>query len=1179
MTKRFRSTFESMVFNSSGIVSSTSNTNGSVYAWMQELHPSLDMLGPYAHVHNEDHLRDAPNSAVQPPTKLIARNEPVFHKKFDMEHLFEVVVMYLFNGLNSSPNHGVYDAAIDTTALLHYLSYVIPEADKLHVVDLDAHPGYFTRMNRIRVLFDQVDYRFRVIIRNDTSGWVDHCISLRAMFNSVMKRIIPRRDCEICDCWVDLVTEFRVHLVKFIQEHSMASAEEVDTWVLRTGDICWETSTYASGGVFGRDLLRETNTDGHWKKPFIVSYWADNYLEFNGYKMARMFNGLVGYGEFLYCRDNNFCRKATNNFFVTEMGHKKMLWNDLESVPGMNNADPSSDCASVYERSGILDAVIRDGKLYLNHGFKAMVKRRQEDAMSMVEEDVFNVIGDLLFPNEIKPSDLIQNHSSRTKYHTDRANRYVLLIQHSRALLRELFDMKENNRYDNNDLNRGDGLLADDVLLQMSESFIAKCYEVAEPKNPNTDGSFSKTEIPKETRVLINRMMKTGIHIARENWLLWQHTSVLERHDFTRIQDTYKTSFWDSKAAETPSAIRPTLNTGTLNELNGIHVCNNSSLVSAYNDPAITTHALGYTRASRHNNIPCNAYALGFSTDVLQGYYDRKVHNDGVNEFIASCDITSVLRTTHTLVRGLDRFITTVSNSKSTTTGNTMVPYLQTTRTPFAANGVYYVLEGMDGVYGAVADHTAGKRSVHSDDVLTFADTLFAIVDNPGIWNLLNSGAGDAMTAAKESPSYLHKDTNRHNHVVYKTQPANVGFVNSGHVVTDGPVEDNTSWAGIAQMTYTKLRVGIMDQPNIHSSTRRYVNDVLNNTRRLSSETIQHTFRSFMYQLYGRPSFVQLFRGYSELPIKQDHVPMHIAIESDVELLVGQLYMRCKDSGLQTTDPGKANYAFPSIHEHPEIEMPQEMHRQLFYILFGETLYRIADDLTKAPVVNVNKPQELQRRSNCMVAEHFRAHIPRFLKRLTDMFFDGSLHQSLVSRLERQRHTVHPNAAITPLDMTTMDFVKVSNNLAGILCYLRNRKASGVRSSAWHHHLVSATAMRTQVVELLKPTQPNIDTQENDRKALLTFQPYVLVYNKIKQYHERCEKFKGGRTVHELGLTPERQTLFYENRMLAMRVCEEQMHFVQRHGNHGEDYNGSLAWNLLFDMFLYQRQLFAEMSI
>ena len=74
------------------------------------------------------------------------------------------------------------------------------------------------------------------------------------------------------------------------------------------------------------------NTNNHEvlkRSPFVVSYWADNYLEFDSYKLARMFNGLVGYGEFLYKRDNNYSRMAVNNFSLksipTKSGYGKIF--------------------------------------------------------------------------------------------------------------------------------------------------------------------------------------------------------------------------------------------------------------------------------------------------------------------------------------------------------------------------------------------------------------------------------------------------------------------------------------------------------------------------------------------------------------------------------------------------------------------------------------------------------------------------------------------------------------------------------------------------------------------------------------------------------------------------------------------------------------------------------------
>ena len=39
------------------------------------------------------------------------------------------------------------------------------------------------------------------------------------------------------------------------------------------------------------------------------------------------------------------------------------------------------------------------------------------------------------------------------------------------------------------------------------------------------------------------------------------------------------------------------------------------------------------------------------------------------------------------------------------------------------------------------------------------------------------------------------------------------------------------------------------------------------------------------------------------------------------------------------------------------------------------------------------------------------------------------------------------------------------------------------------------------------------------------------------------------------------------------------MHLIQRHQESVQDYKNSVAWELIFDMFLYQRQLLAELTL
>jgi hypothetical protein len=324
-------------------------------------------------------------------------------------------------------------------------------------------------------------------------------------------------------------------------------------------------------------------------------------------------------------------------------------------------------------------------------------------------------------------------------------------------------------------------------------------------------------------------------------------------------------------------------------------------------------------------------------------------------------------------------------------------------------------------------------------------------------------------------------------------------------------------------------------------------------------------------------------------------------------------------------------------------------HRQLFYMLFGELLYSIVNDLTNSHPINSSQPQALQHRSNLTAAEHLTAHIPKFLRNLTELFFNGSCHRSLVAQLERKRHRT-PILPKNDYDVTEIvDFLQVSDNLLHVLFALRDTASdedTRWMPGSWHHLAVSSTILRTQIVDMVKNaktalpehergrqvdhrpfqtktlehrhevmkslsstddvqvdpdnsnnitvnhtekehiiTQDHVSsgTQVHDglKKAFLTFTPFVVVFNKIQKYFESCNQFTGRRTAKELGLQLDQKTktLFFENRMLVMKICEEQMHIVERHMNTGADYQSSLAWQTLFLVFCQLRQKFAEMNI
>ncbi len=145
-------------------------------------------------------------------------------------------------------------------------------------------------------------------------------------------------------------------------------------------------------------------------------------------------------------------------------------------------------------------------------------------------------------------------------------------------------------------------------------------------------------------------------------------------------------------------------------------VSNNSSHKTTYMNPAIDTHKLGYVKWAHFNQVPCTPFAVGFSADVIQKYFDRKVNYVDQDNFLATCDMTSMLRTTQTLMRGFDKFIIAVSSAHEVNPSNgknrsRIRPIIQTTRSPYQNHGFAYPLDGSSGVYEGEAVRRRQRRT------------------------------------------------------------------------------------------------------------------------------------------------------------------------------------------------------------------------------------------------------------------------------------------------------------------------------------------------------------------------------------------------------------------------------------------------------------------------------------
>jgi hypothetical protein len=136
-----------------------------------------------------------------------------------------------------------------------------------------------------------------------------------------------------------------------------------------------------------------------------------------------------------------------------------------------------------------------------------------------------------------------------------------------------------------------------------------------------------------------------------------------------------------------------------------------------------------------------------------------------------------------------------------------------------------------------------------------------------------------------------------------------------------------------------------------------------------------------------------------------------------------------------------------------------------------------------------------------------------------------------------------------------------------------------INNTTWSRRSVSAKTTKTNIMDMFKNASaysPHDPLDADKFKSTVVFQPYITMYTKIKNYFEKGVKHR----VEQMNIqTPEEIKFFYENRMLAIRLCEEQMHLIQRHQVYTKDFPESQAWDLLFDMFMYQRQLFAELVV
>jgi hypothetical protein len=134
----------------------------------------------------------------------------------------------------------------------------------------------------------------------------------------------------------------------------------------------------------------------------------------------------------------------------------------------------------------------------------------------------------------------------------------------------------------------------------------------------------------------------------------------------------------------------------------------------------------------------------------------------------------------------------------------------------------------------------------------------------------------------------------------------------------------------------------------------------------------------------------------------------------------------------------------------------------------------------------------------------------------------------------------------------------------------------------YNHSQIQDTDVEWGLCENNDSIQRNASKDEHI--AVLTFQLYVDVYRRLSKYYEaglenpRTQTATVNIQTRTSADAATHTDSFYENRMLAMRICEDQMHLVERHGGTDGEYKNSRSWELLFNLFMHQRQLFAELK-
>jgi hypothetical protein len=1192
MTTSSRSAFESAVFHSSELVGTTpkARTAEGIYGNIVVLNPSSHAV---ARAGEEQAVLDGNNRVT----------------RFDEKYLFEIIVMYLFNGVR--PTEGGVNGGLE---LLHYFAYIIPEADKLHVVDMRAGNKHRERMEYVRVVFDTTDFRFRVLTRKkEKTGWVDISSFLRSTFTTKVHNMVANQDLNLEDEWAHLAGAMHDILANMLPKYTGLQLPEVTAWLPAKKDLRWERPLYgdveteapqnlfknlkmhferrpvqrhrdteARGEESGTvaDSKADAATSGVKRHPFIASYWADNYMEMDSYKVARMFNGLVGYGQYLYGNDNNYAKRSHGtNFYLPlkDPAHaevKKWLWHDVydpEAEAKVVVQDdqavaraPPREYATSTDRGAVLEAELLDkGILRVTEGFKNIVERRHVATTATSVADMHSALG-------------LQGGTSSDDAGQSKITSFFMEFD---PFLLEPFPQLQTagGAYRQPDEDRLKGHLGEYFMADAIRALAAVIHgTVAAPYAHEHAETISTTS---------NRVLKAMIHLRREQWLMKRHTTTMEETELKSIMQSYATPFWHSKNPPTGEEARDT------DKAKLVKVNNNSSLRWPYRDRAVEVYETGYGQAWRLAGEPVDSLACRMAVSVVEDYFDRKKDNNAQLEYIAKVDLTSLLRTSYSVVKTFDTFIIAFSEESDRIhrSGLPATWTIQSTRTMFASHGSYFVLRAGMNLFSNMYGTIGGRRRLDADDVCTFAYALGLVVDNPGVWNMVNGET---------------------------THIANSGFAHNGTLVDDGQEKirfynhTTQNWSAIADMTYRRLRVGVMREAQTSASA--YMHGTMDNTRRVGAETAGHMFVSFMRGVYNSEEY----RATISDPFNEERaVYLQKKIEANATMLVDRLYVSYRDAGLQVDQPGAEAYAFPNLLklkiEFPSalaplstqvLARPAARHRNVFYMLFGETIAALATDLKDAVPITDLKPQHLQVAAFQKVATRYATRLSSFLTNLTDAFFAGALHKNLNANVKARfasdpdtpGDAFSPRAREEPHEDTAKYLLR---NIDALVLDTRHHTAQGkhlVYMVGWpgEDYVESSEVMRVAVNTMREFHKDPSSTEEEheaaeteDDEAAETvddeaaepenakrvFIPYLDVLRQVAAcYHASVDA--------PFDPLASQRVSFFENRMLAMRVCEEQMHLIKKNSKYKAHYVSSTAWSLLFDTFLYYRQCISEFT-